>query len=291
MGQLNYNAVTKAIEYLIVHAKDRPDLYRLGSRFNVDPLHFPKMFEEHVGVSPKRITEFLNFTRGKDFNLDIYPSLEAAYHAGLASAGRVPNFYVSCETAPPEKVLRRGEGLTITYGYHVSPLGDILVAQTDIGLCWMGFVVNDDRSIPFTEMKSHWPKARLIADTDATKKVADHAIRIWQGRGDSNNRLTIDLHGTIFQVQVWRALLKIPLGAVVSYQDIAEAISLPTASRAVGAAIGYNPVSLLIPCHRVIQKSGMIENYLWGSARKKIILGLESDTWIEKEKINSLNVI
>lgn len=291
MNEFQYNVIAKAIDYLVANSADQPDLYRLAARFGYETTHFQKLFKDHVGISPKRMMQFMNYRRARDFLLEGYPTLDAAYQAGLSSAGRLHDLFVTCEAATPGMVQRRGEGMVITYGYHPSPLGDILLAQTDIGVCWMGFVVNADKSIPFLEMKSHWPKAKLVADADATAPAAEHILRIWRGQGDQNRKIKIDLHGTNFQMQVWRALLKIPAGATVSYQDIAEALGDPKSSRAVGTAVGYNPVTLLIPCHRVIQKSGVVENYLWGSERKKIILGLESDAWAEKSPQAELDVI
>ncbi len=279
MGEFQYDIIAGAIDYLAAQPSGAmPDLDALAERFGYEPTHFQKLFKERVGISPKRMVQYLQYKCARDFLLEGYPTLEAAYQTGLSGSGRLHDLFVTIESATPGMVQKRGEGMTISCGYHSSPLGDILIGQTDVGVCWLGFVVDEDRSIPLKEMQRHWPKAQYVEDRSVTQRSADQILSIWQGKGDQARILKLDLHGTNFQIQVWRALLKIPTGTTVSYQDVADALGAPTASRAVGTAVGYNPISLLIPCHRVIQKSGIVENYMWGSARKKIILGLESET-------------
>ncbi len=275
MGGFQENIIANAIDYLAAREGDMPDLDALAQRFGYESTHFQKLFKDKVGISPKRMMQYMRFKRARDFLLEGHPTLEAAYQAGLSSAGRLHDLFVTCEAATPGMVQRRGEGMTITYGYCSSPIGDILVGQTDVGVCWLGFVVDEDRSVPFREMQRHWPKAQMIEGD--VRVAADHILRIWQGRGDQTRKIKLHLHGTNFQIQVWQALLKIPAGSTVSYQDVADALGDPKASRAVGTAVGYNPISLLIPCHRVIQKSGIVDNYMWGTQRKKILLGLESE--------------
>lgn len=267
--------IAAAIDYLVSLDGPMPDLDALARKFGYETTHFQKLFKDKVGISPKRMMQYMAYTRARDFLLEGHPTLEAAYQAGLSSAGRLHDLFVTCEAATPGMVQRRGEGMTITYGYCPSPIGDILVGRTDVGVCWLGFVVDEDRSVPFKEMQRHWPKAAMVEGD--VQEAADHILRIWRGQGDQQRRLKLDLHGTNFQIQVWQALLKIPTGSTVSYQDVADALGDPKASRAVGTAVGYNPISLLIPCHRVIQKSGIVENYMWGTRRKKILLGLEAE--------------
>jgi len=278
MSGFQENIIAQAIDYLAaLPSGTAPDLDALARKFGYESTHFQKIFKEKVGISPKRMIQYMNYKRARDFLLEGYPTLDAAYHAGLSGGGRLHDLFVACEAATPGMVQKRGEGLDIVYGFHPSPLGEILVAQTSIGVCWMGFTIEGERNIPFGRMKKHWPLARFTQDDDATRGAAEHMLRIWRGQGDAGKKLTLDLHGTNFQIQVWRALLKIPTGGTVSYQDVAQSLGDPNASRAVGTAVGANPVTLLIPCHRVIQKSGIVENYAWGSARKKIILGLEAE--------------
>ena len=185
------------------------------------------------------------------------------------------DLFVTIEAATPGEVRQKGQGLTIHYAYHPTPVGEVLIAQTDKGLCWLGFVVDEDRMPPMLQMKATWAQAHFIEDIAATRPTADKIIAIWQGT--QKDKLPLHLYGTNFQVQVWQALLRIPCGATVSYQTVAQSIGRPAASRAVGTAVGANPISLLIPCHRVIQSSGIIENYNWGTPRKKLILALEQD--------------
>lgn len=277
MSDFSFTIAAQAIDYLAAHGEQQPDLDALAAKFGYESTHFQKLFKDKVGISPKRVIQYLNYKRARDFLLDGYPTLDAAYSAGLSSAGRLHDLFVTCEAATPGMVQRRGEGMTITYGYHATPIGEILVGQTEIGVCWMGFVIDEDRSVPYQEMQRHWPKAAFVQNENITAKAAKHILTIWQGKGRAEDKLKIDLHGTNFQIQVWRALLKIPAGGTMSYGDVASALGDPNASRAVGTAVGYNPISLLIPCHRVIQKSGIVENYMWGTSRKKILLGLEAE--------------
>jgi AraC family transcriptional regulator of adaptative response/methylated-DNA-[protein]-cysteine methyltransferase len=277
MENFQENIVAQAIDYLAAIKGEYPDLDALAQKFGYEPTHFQKLFQEKVGISPKRMTQYMTFKRARDFLLEGYPTLEAAHQAGLSGNGRLHDLFVSCEAATPGMVQRRGEGIVIEYGYHPSPLGEILIGQTGAGLCWLGFVVDGTRAVPFERMRAHWPKAELKENATGTAPAAEHILAIWSGKGDEKKKLRLYLHGTNFQIQVWQALLKIPTGGVVSYQDVADALGVPKACRAVGSAVGGNPISLLIPCHRVIQKSGIVENYGWGTPRKKILLGLEAE--------------
>jgi AraC family transcriptional regulator of adaptative response/methylated-DNA-[protein]-cysteine methyltransferase len=278
MTDFHENIIAHAIDYLAALKRGEPaDLDHLATKFGYEATHFQKLFKDKAGISPKRMVQYMSYTRARDFLLEGYPTLDAAYETGLSGAGRLHDLFVACEAATPGMVQKRGEGMSIFYGYHSSPIGEILVARTDVGVCWLGFVIDEDRAEPFRRMNRHWPKARFEPSQDETKEAALHVLRIWKGEGDVAKKLALDLHGTNFQIQVWRALLKIPNGGTVSYQDVAHALGDAKASRAVGTAVGSNPISLLIPCHRVIQKSGIVENYAWGTLRKKIILGLEAE--------------
>lgn len=277
MSDFNETVIAGAIDYIVaLHGDSVPDLDQIASRFGYESTHFQKLFKSKVGLSPKKFAQYMHYTRARDLLLRGHPTLEAAYQSGLSSAGRLHDLFVSIEAATPGMVKRRGEGVAIFYGYHPTPLGDLLIGCTKAGVCWLGFSVDEDRSYPFEKMRHHWPKASFMLSPETTAPAAEQILRIWHGQGEPGHKLALDLHGTNFQVQVWRALLKIPCGSVVSYQHVAEALGDPKASRAVGTAVGKNPVSLLIPCHRVIQKSGIVENYAWGTARKKAILFMES---------------
>ncbi len=277
MGAFQHDIIAQAIDFLAAEAGAYPDLDALAARFGYESTHFQKLFKDQTGISPKRMTQYMQYSRARDFLLEGYPTLDAAHAAGVSGNARLHDLFVTCEAASPGTVAKRGDGMTIQYGFHASPVGEMLIAQTEIGVCWLGFVVDENREATMAGLRGHWPKARLTEDQEAIAPSAAHILRIWRGDGDARRRLTLDLHGTNFQIQVWRALLKIPAGGAVSYHHVASALGDPNASRAVGTAVGANPVCLLIPCHRVIQKSGIVENYRWGTPRKKILLGLEAD--------------
>ncbi len=267
--------IADAIDYIVTHWQDRPDLDALAQRAGYDPTHFQKTFSKLVGISPKKLGQYMDARHAREFLLEGYSTLDAAYAAGLSGNGRLFDLMVNVEAATPGEVQKKGQGLLIQYGFHPTSLGDILIAQTARGLCWLGFVMDGDRGVPMQRLRAYWPRAQFVEDTAATAKTALRIMDMW--RGKPQPKMNIHLYGTNFQIQVWQALLKIPCGGAVSYQDVAHYLGKPKASRAVGGAVGANPISLLIPCHRVIQSSGIIDNYGWGTPRKKLILAMEAD--------------
>ncbi len=269
------DVIAEAIDYLVAHYHEQPSLEFLARRAGYDAAHFQKLFKENVGISPKRLVQYMTMRHARDFLAEGNSTLDTAFEAGLSGNGRLHDLFVSCEAVTPGDVQRRGAGLAIRYGWHPTPLGEMQVAVTARGVCWVGFAVDESRVRAMDRMHEWWPAASFIEDADGTAEAVEQIMRIWSGRGDAAYKLTLDLYGTNFQIQVWRALLQIPTGDVTSYQSIAEKVGRPKASRAVGTAVGANPVSLLIPCHRVIQSSGIVENYGWGSPRKKALLGME----------------
>ncbi|MBI2235027.1 MAG: methylated-DNA--[protein]-cysteine S-methyltransferase [Micavibrio aeruginosavorus] len=266
--------ISEAIDYIAAHWQEQPDLEFLARRAGYDATHFQKSFTAMVGLSPKKLCQYMNARHARDLLLDGYSTLESAYAAGLSGNGRLFDLFVNVEAATPGEVQKKGRGLSVRYGFHPTPAGDILIAETERGICWLGFVVDEDRAVPMQRLREYWPQAQFIEDRGGTALSARRIVTVWRG-GDSP-KLDLHLYGTNFQIQVWQALMKIPCGATVSYQTIAQALGKPKASRAVGSAVGANPISLLIPCHRVIQSSGIIENYGWGTPRKKLILGIEA---------------
>ena len=275
MTQDATQAVSDAIDYIVTHWQEQPDLEALAKRAGYDPTHFQKTFTRMVGLSPKKLSQYMNARHARDFLLEGYSTLDAAYETGLSGNGRLFDLFVNIDAATPGDVQKKGAGLLIRYGFHPTPMGDVLIAQTARGICWLGFVVNGDRGVPTQRLMKYWPLADFIEDVKATAPSARKIVALWRGKDEA--KLDIHLYGTNFQIQVWQALLKIPCGGAVSYQDVATYLGKPTASRAVGGAVGSNPISLLIPCHRVIQSSGIIENYGWGTPRKKLILAMEAD--------------
>lgn len=266
-------AVSDAIDYIVTHWQDQPDLDALAIQAGYEATHFQKLFTKMVGISPKKLVQFMNARHARDLLLTGYSTLDAAYESGLSGNGRLHDLLVSFDAATPGEVKRKGLGLDIHYGFHPTAMGDVLIAQTGRGLCWLGFVVGGDRKIPLERLFEYWPLAHFTDDPARTRETAAKIMRIW---GGAEEKLNLHLYGTNFQLQVWQALMRIPCGGAVSYQSIANYIGKPKASRAVGSAVGANPVSLLIPCHRVIQSTGIVENYGWGTPRKKLILALET---------------
>lgn len=274
MTDVASQTISEAIDYIVAHWQDQPDLDDLARRAGYDVTHFQKTFTKMVGLSPKKLIQYMNARHARDFLLNGYSTLDAAYAAGLSGNGRLFDLFVNVEAATPGEVQKKGAGLTIRYGFHPTPIGDILIAETDRGICWLGFIVDGDRDVPMQRLKQYWPRAAFVDDPQGTALSAEKIIAVW--RGNDQSRLNLHLYGTNFQLQVWQALLKIPCGGAVSYMDVAQYLGKPKASRAVGGAVGANPISLLIPCHRVIQASGIIDNYGWGTPRKRLILAMES---------------
>lgn len=268
--------IAEAIDFLVAHYDEQPGLEFLARRAGYDTTHFQKLFTEKAGISPKRLIQYMNMRHASELLQAGHTTLDAAFATGLSGTGRLYDLFVTCQAVTPGDVQHKGRGLVITYGYHPTPLGEIMVGQTPRGVCFLGFLVNKNRNVPFCKMKGHLPFADYVANDDATRDSAAAIMRIWRGQGESGKKLKLDLHGTNLQIQVWQALLRIPLGETVTYKAIAEQLGRPKASRAVGNAVGANPVSLLIPCHRVIRATGIIDNYGWGSPRKKLLLGMEN---------------
>ncbi len=271
-----YQKIADSIDYLVAHHTQQPDLDHLAKRAGYEKTHFQKLFSDHVGISPKRLVQYMNASRARELMTHGQSTLDAAYETGLSGNGRLHDLFVSVEGVHPGDIGRRGEGLEIVYGFQPSPMGEMLVAKTAKGVCYLGFLMNQSRDRPIEKMRNHFPKAMYVHDDKAVQGAAHHILQIWRGQGKQSAPLKLDIYGTNFQIQVWRALLRIPVADTITYQDIGKALGRPKASRAVGNAVGANPVSLLIPCHRVIRATGIIDNYGWGSPRKKLILAMES---------------
>ncbi len=268
----NIETIAQAIDW-IVSQETPPSLDNLAARYRYEPTYFQKIFKNHVGVSPKQFTHYMTYRRARDLLLQNHSTLEAAYESGLSGQGRLHDLFLKIESMTPGTVKNRGHGIAITYGFAPTLLGELMVAKTDRGICWLGFQVDESREIATQRMKDYWPKAIFI-EGDVGHEI-EKIEAIWLGL--NSGRLSLDIYGTNMQLQVWQALLQIPFGTVTYYSAIARSIGKPKAARAVGNAVGANPISLLIPCHRVIQSTGIINNYGWGSPRKKIILGLEGN--------------
>lgn len=268
---VHYRAFAATIHHLVESWQDQPSLDELAAAAGFSPFHFQRLFTRWAGISPKRFVQYLTLEHAKRLLADNHSVLDAALDAGLSGPSRLHDLFVACDAITPGEYKAMGHGLTIRWGFHDTPLGRVLVGTTERGVCWLSFADAEDGGDAWTEFAAQWPAARLVEDGDATEPVVASALG-W-ARGGEPTRLL--MRGTNFQVKVWQALLRIPEGAVVSYEDVARAIGQPTALRAVGRAVGRNPVCLLIPCHRVIQKSGIIHNYRYGVPRKKALLAWE----------------
>ena len=280
-----YHIISSAIAE-VMNTHDAPQsLDRLAQKFSYDPVHFQKIFKQNVGLSPKDLYQFLNYKTARDFLFEGHSTLESAYRAGLSGNGRLHDLFLKIESVTPGDVRNRGEGLNIIYGIADTIFGAMMIAQTSRGICWIGFQIDGHFDRCIERMRGYFPRAHFVRDD---QKIEENANKINQIlHGDIGEKpITLDIYGSNFQIQVWRALLQIPLGHVVSYQAVADAVGNAKASRAVGTAVGSNPISFLIPCHRVIQSSGIVENYGWGTPCKKMLLGIESQ--FQKDKKSSI---
>jgi AraC family transcriptional regulator, regulatory protein of adaptative response / methylated-DNA-[protein]-cysteine methyltransferase len=268
---IDYERVATAIDFLTTHFKEQPTLEAVAQQVHVSPQHFQRIFTEWSGVSPKKFVQFLSvdYLRERIFNTSNLH--EAADMVGLSAQSRVYDLFVNIEAVTPQEYKTLGKGLLIEYGTHSTPFGDCLVATTSRGICHLAFVDEQTKAASLSAFQQRWALATIQPNQAATAPVVQQIF----GRRDAANRLPLLLKGTNFQLKVWEALLNIPQGAVTTYQHIAQAVGAPAAVRAVGTAIGQNPVGYLIPCHRVIRKAGQIGEYHWGTTRKKVILGYE----------------
>ncbi len=271
----DYARIEKALAFLEASLDDRPDLDAIAAKIGLSPFHFQRLFTRWVGVSPKKFQEYLGLDRAKACLAQAGSVLAAALEAGLSGPGRLHDMFVSHEAVTPGEFKRGGDGLDVAWGWADSPFGPALVMTSPRGICGLAFAVGEGEAAKaeaFADMRRRFPHARLREDAAAVRALA---ARIFDARAPKG-QLKLLLHGSPFQVQVWRALLAIPPGALVAYDDIAAKIGKPTASRAVGSAVGANPISFLVPCHRVIRKSGAISHYHWGRPRKLAMIGWEA---------------
>lgn len=270
-----YRAIAAAIAHMVEHWQDQPGLDELAEVAGLSQFHFQRLFTRWTGISPKRFLQFLTLDHAKRLLAENRSVLDTALDVGLSGPSRLHDLFVACEAMTPGEFKALGGGLTIRWGLHDTPFGGALVGTTERGVCWLTFADTTDGSDALDEFAAAWPAARLAHDPDATAAIAARAFR-FGGSVAGEEPLRLLLKGTNFQIKVWEALMRIPLGTVVSYKDIALSIGQPTALRAVGAAVGRNPVCVLIPCHRVIQKSGVIHNYRYRVPRKRALLAWES---------------
>lgn len=273
-GQLaeDYARIEQAILFLEKNFRQQPDLKEVASSVGLSEYHFQRLFSRWAGISPKRFLQFLTIEYAKQLLTESKSVLDATYESGLSSPGRLHDLFVTCEAITPGEFKNKGEGLTITYGFHPSPFGECLLAVTDRGICGLAFVSGSNRDNVLTELKNKWPQAKFGEDPTHTLPFVEQIFNPVKSR----QALPVILKGTNFQIKVWQALLKIPPGSIVSYDELATLIGQPGAARAVGNAVAQNPIGYVIPCHRVIRKIGAVGDYHWNPTRKRAILGWEA---------------
>ena len=271
----DYTTVRRVIEMITEDYREQPGLDDIAGRLGQSSTQLQKTFTRWAGLSPKAFLQAVTLDHAKRLlRQEELPLLETSFEVGLSGPGRLHDLFVTHEAMSPGEWKARGAGLTIRYGLHPSPFGQALVMITDRGLAGLAFTDEADGMDAFEDMSSRWPNAHYVEDREAT---APYAARIFDPkRWDPKEPLRIVLIGSDFQVRVWEALLRIPMGCAVTYSSIAEKLGQPTASRAVGAAVGRNPISFVVPCHRALGKSGALTGYHWGLTRKRAMLGWES---------------
>jgi AraC family transcriptional regulator of adaptative response/methylated-DNA-[protein]-cysteine methyltransferase len=273
----DYALIRRAIAFLSETWTEQPSLERLAAHLGLSPAHCQKLFKRWCGLSPKEFVQAITVDHARTLLQGSASVLDAAYEVGLSGTSRLHDLFVSHEAMTPGDYKRRGEGLEMAYGFHPSPFGEALLIVTERGVAGLAFVDEDGgqtRQDALADMMQRWPKARYA---EAPDRTAPHARIIFDADGWSKNRpVRLVMIGTDFDVRVWEALLKIPMGRAVSYTDIARYIGAPSASRAVGSAVGRNPLSFVVPCHRVLRGDGSLGGYHWGLTRKRALIGWET---------------
>lgn len=269
---LDFNRIKKAIEYISENYKYQPSLDKISEHIHLSPYHFQRLFKEWAGVSPKRFLQYISIQHAKQILRETQATLfDTAFEVGLSGTSRLHDLFINIEGMTPAEYKNEGSYLTINYSFAPSPFGEIIVASTPKGICHMSFA--EDHQEAIKNLTSIFPKANYQNSADEIQK---NAIRIFNLDWESLDKIRLHIKGSDFQLKVWQALLNIPMGQLSSYQNIANLISSPKASRAVGNAVGQNPVAYLIPCHRIIQSTGALGDYHWGHIRKTSMIGWEA---------------
>ncbi len=273
----DYDQIRRAIAFLSTRWEEQPTLEALAAHLDLSPAHAQKLFKRWCGLSPKEFVQAITIDHARGLLNGAASVLDAAHEVGLSGGGRLHDLFVDHEAMTPGDYKRRGEGLEIAYGFHDSPFGEALLLATDHGVAGLAFVDEDKgqtRAEALADMTERWPMARYV---EAPERTRAHGERIFDpAKWSAETPVRLVLIGTDFEVRVWEALLKIPMGRAVSYADIARHLGKPSASRAVGSAVGRNPISFVVPCHRVLRGDGNLGGYHWGLTRKKALIGWEA---------------
>ncbi|MBT9313517.1 bifunctional helix-turn-helix domain-containing protein/methylated-DNA--[protein]-cysteine S-methyltransferase [Leptothoe kymatousa] len=269
--QETYERMANAIAFIRQHHLEQPNLATIAQHVGLSDYHFQRLFTQWAGISPKRFSQYLTLNYAKSKIAETNSLLDLTMDSGLSSPGRLHDLFVTLEAMSPGEYKSAGAGLQIRYGIHNSPFGDCLIAMTDRGICNLHFLDNPNQAVAEQQLKTEWPNATIRYEQKATEHICDQIFH-----RANRSPLTLHVKGTNFQIQVWQALLKIPLGGLATYQGLAKSMGKPTAARAIGNAVGRNPVGYLIPCHRVIRGSGELGGYRWGLDRKTVLVGWEA---------------
>lgn len=269
----DYARIADAIRFIASQVARQPTLDEIAAHVHLSPFHFQRLFSRWAGVTPKRYLQVLTLERAKALLQESRPLLEVADTLGLSSGSRLYDHFVQLEAVTPGEYKQRGAGLVIDHGVHDTPFGQAFVALTPRGVCNFSFLDDQAPEAPLTALAHNWPEAELREAPSRTQGVI-HTM--FDGSKTPDRPISLHVSGTNFQISVWRALLAIPPAKVVSYAQVANAVGNPKAARAVGLAVGANPVALMIPCHRVIQQNGRLGGYHWGETRKQAIHAWEA---------------
>jgi AraC family transcriptional regulator of adaptative response/methylated-DNA-[protein]-cysteine methyltransferase len=267
----DYQRIEKAISYISENFKQQPNLDQVANEIHLSPFHFQRLFKEWAGVSPKKFLQYISLGYAKQLLQQNLTLADTSFETGLSGTSRLHDLFITIEGMTPGEYKNEGESLRINYSFAETAFGDILIASTPKGICHISFCDAEKKEIE--ELMARFPKALFIQKTDLLQQ---NALQVFQKDNRDLEKIKLHLKATPFQIKVWEALLKIPFASISTYSSIATTIDAPNASRAVGTAVGDNPVEFLIPCHRVIRSTGVIGEYHWGSARKTAILGWEA---------------
>ena len=270
-NNLNYSRIARAIQFINENHKEQPSLEDIAKAVHMSPFHFQRIFKEWAGVTPKQFVQYLTIEYAKSILQQQASLSDTAQAVGLSGTGRLHDLFITIEGITPGEYKNGGENLLIYYNFASPPFGDILIASTDKGICSMEF--SDEPIQAFDSLQKRFPQAQF---EQKSCSMQQEALAVFVQDWDKPKEIKLHLKGTKFQMKVWEALLKIPIGGMSSYGDIAASINHPRASRAVGTAVGENPVAFLIPCHRVIRATGEMGKYHWGDTRKAAMIGWEA---------------
>lgn len=267
-----YERIAKAIHYIVENYRFQPSLEEMASAAHLSPMHFQRLFTAWAGTSPKKFLQYISLGHAKTLLHAPQTTLfEVTHELGLSSSSRLHDLFVQIEGMTPAQYKNAGKGIEIHYSFQQSPFGQVIVGSTHRGLCYMAF--GEDSVDMLQELKQRFPQAQFVATTDEYQR---NALAIFEPQQQPLQQVKLHLKGSDFQLKVWESLLKIPLGQLSTYGALAKQIGQATAARAVGTAIGNNPIAYLIPCHRVIQATGALGGYMWGKSRKAAIIGWEA---------------